>query len=379
MDQSVHKELPTLFAMAHDHSDEGRIKFVEKLSDVFLAPTAALTAHEATLVNELINELIKNGGQATRQALIRKFAQAVDAPREIALRIAKTPIEVARPVLAVNDNLTDEDLIEIIETRNTDYAATLATRKTINQAVADALVTTGDVRVMQIVAENLGAKLSAKALDILVNAARLTSFLQEPILSRPELGQDNAIRLYWWASQELRRTTLERYGFGPNKLEMALGKATEEILSSLMLQKEDDSAMKYLANWLQERGALTTKILPQLLRMGHYRLFNITLSKLSHLELPLIDLINSIAGGRMMVVLCKAINIDKGNFVSIFLMSRGARKDEQIVHPRELSMALEAFEKLEPEMAKAMIECWRLDPTTIRQRVAENTPLAVSA
>ena len=379
MDQSVHKELPTLFALASDHSEEGRIKFVEKLTDVFLSPSAGLNDNEAKLVNDLVSELVKNGSPATRQALIKKFAQAIDAPRELALRIAQAPIEVARPLLTANENLTDDDLIEIVEKQNTDYAATIAARRNINEAVADALVTTGDVRIMHIVAENMGAKLSSRAIDILVDAARMTSFLQKPILSRPELNPDNAIRLFWWVSQELRRETLARYGFGPNKLELSLDKATDEILSSLLLQKEDDGAMYHLANWLQERGALSTKILPRLLRMGHFRLFNITLSRLSHLDLSLVDLINSAAGGRMMVVLCRAIDIEKGNFVSIFLMARGARKDEQIVHPRELSMALEAYDKLQPEMAKAMIECWRLDPSSIRQRVSETMAVAATA
>jgi len=378
MDQSVHKELPALFALAHDHSDAGRIKFVEKLTEVFLAPNAALTSHETKLVDELIKELLKNGGQATRQALIQQFARAVEAPRELAMRVSVAPIELARPVLAANENLTDNDLIEIVEKQSTDHAAAIATRKQINEAVADALVTTGDVRIMHIVAENLGAKLSPRALSALVDSARLTSFLQEPILARPELTPENAIRLYWWISREMRRETLARYGFGPNKLEISLGKATEEILASLLLKKEDDTAMYSLANWLQERGALTTQLLPQLLRMGHYRLFNITLSRLSQLELPLIDIINTSAGGRMMVVLCRAIGIEKGNFVSIFLMARGARKDEQIVHPRELSMALEAYDKLEPEMAKAMVECWRLDPTSIRQRSNEPTSIAAT-
>lgn len=379
MDGSVHKELPALFEMAHDRTEEGRIKFVEKLADVFLRPSAALSGHEAHLVNELIDDLLKNASPATRQALIRRFAQAIHAPREVALQIAQAPIEIARPVLSANENLTDPDLIMIVEGKTSDYAASIAMRKQISEAVADALVTTGDIRVMQLVAENLGAKLSGRAIEILVDAARLTSLLQQPIMSRPELNPDSAIRLFWWVSQDLRRVTLERYGFGPGKLDQALGKATDEILSALSLQKEDESAMYHLADWLQERGALNVRILPQLLRMGHYRLFNIALSRLSQLELSLIDLITSASTSRLMVVLCRAIGLDKGTFVSIFLMARGARKDEQIVHPRELSQAMEAFDKLQPDMAKAMIECWRIDPNTIRQRVSESGSVAVSA
>ena len=378
MDNSVHKELPALLAMAHDRSDSGRISLVKKITDVFFSTTAALTKHEEELVNQLVLDLLKDTNVVVRQALVTEFARAIDAPREVALRFAKAPIEIARPALTSNQNLNDDDLIMVINTNSVDHAAAIATRQKISEAVADALITTGDVGIMQVVAENLGAKLSGKAIEIMVDAARLASLLQKPIMSRPELGAESAIRLYWWVSQDLRRATLERYGFGPGKLDAALTKATEEVVASLTLQKEDDVAMSHLADWLQERGALTVKLLPHLLRVGHFRLFNISLSRLSHLDLATVDLINTASAARMMVVLCRAIEIEKGTFVSIFLMSRGGRKDDQIVHPRELSQAIDAYDKLPPEMAKAILEQWRNDPMGVYER-AGSLSLAAQA
>ncbi|MCL2468943.1 MAG: DUF2336 domain-containing protein [Alphaproteobacteria bacterium] len=371
MNRTLHDELPILLELARDHSDSGRIKLAQHLADVFFAPESELTAREEELVEQFIRDILNNAGEITRREFVKRFADAAGAPRHVALKVAKAPIEVARPVLIGNEYLTDEDLVAIVEAKDSDYATAIASRQAVNEVVADALVATGDLRVMQIVAENLGAKLSARALEVLVDSARLTSLLQKPILTRPELTPECATRLYWWVAQDLRQETLVRYGFGPGKLEKALDKAVEEILSTVLLQKEDDVSMYQIANWLEERGALNTKILPRLLRMGHYRLFNIALSRLSQLDLSLVDKINSVAGSRMMVVLCRAIDVDKGNFVSIFLMSRGARKDEQIVHPRELSQAIEAFDKLQPDMAKMIIESWRVDPSTLFSRLNE--------
>ncbi|MDD3182889.1 MAG: DUF2336 domain-containing protein [Alphaproteobacteria bacterium] len=368
MDISVRKELPDLFDLARDHSENGKLALCKKIAGIFFSPTASLTEHEQSLVNQLIEDLLREGTMSVRQALITEFSNSISTPRPVARQIAHGPIEIARPVLVANINLLDEDLIEIIKNETTDHAAAIAARSQINEAVADALVMTGDLGVMQIVAENMGAKLSGKAIEVLVDAARLASFLQKPIMQRAELNPDSAIRLFWWVSKELRRTTLERFGFGPGKLSAALNKATEDVLSALHLQKEDDDAMRSLADWLQERNALSTSLLTPLLRMAHYRLFNIVLSRLSHIDLYYIDMINSdAANGRMMVVLCRALGIDKGNFVSIFLMARGARKDDQIVHPRELSQVLESYDKLSPDMAKALIDSWKMDPSSITQ------------
>lgn len=87
--------------------------------------------------------------------------------------LLRAPIDIARPVLVANENLADEDLIEIINTKGSRHASAIATRKQISEAVADALVTSGDLAVMQVVAENLGARISGRAIDImLIDAGR---------------------------------------------------------------------------------------------------------------------------------------------------------------------------------------------------------------
>lgn len=371
MDSRIQNQVPALLALAYDRSEQGRLKLAEKLAEVFLYQAAALTEHEEKLVGDLIDDLLKHENPRVRHALIHHFAESISAPRPLAVRIASGPLDLAEPILVANENLEDADLIQIVESKSREHAMAIAARKEISQAVADALITTGDIRVMQIVAENLGAKLSPRALDVLIDAARLTAKLQQPLLSRPEINPESALRLYWWVTQDLRREALERFGFGPGRLEEALSKAIENKLNAHLLEKDDDATMKGLADWLEERGAMTTKILPQLLRAGHYRLFNILLGRMTQLELPLVDALTNAAGGRIMVALCRALNIDKGNFVSIFLMSRGGRSDEQIVHPKELSESLAAFDRLTPNKAQAMIESWRRYPDDILNRIAE--------
>ncbi len=371
VNSQMHEHLPALFALAHDRSEGGRLALADRLADVFLSQSAALTAREEALVYELIQDLLQNESASVREALISRFAQAVDSSRDIALRIVNGPAEIAKTILISNQNLLDEDLIVIAKTKSADHAVAIASRKEINEAVADALVTTGDLRVMQIVAENLGAKLSARALDIMVEAARLAAMLQRPLLDRPELKPEAALRLYWWAAQDLRRATLERFGFGPGRLSVELKKVIEETLSAHELQKEDPQTAQALADWLEERGALTIDILPQLLRAGHYRLFNATTSRLAKINLEIVEALTEAPGGKLLVVLCRAIGVDKGNFVSIFLMSRGGQADEQIVHPRELSTALAAFDRLEAKTAKAMLETWQANPALLHEKVRE--------
>jgi uncharacterized protein (DUF2336 family) len=338
------------------------------LADVCLDEALNVTLREQELINELIDRLLLARTPAVRAHLIEKFADASRMPRHFAKGFANDDIEVARNVLRHCTTLTDEDLISVVTTRSKDHAQAIAQRDRISEAVADALVVTGDVKIMQLVAENLGATLNQKCVDILTDAARFTMELREPIIKREEMTAEAATRLYWWVSQDLRRYALKRFGITSGQIDAALSNTIDQLLGYYELEKNNEQSMIQVADWLSERQVITLNVLPQVLRLGHFCLFNILLSRLTHLSLSLVNTIVSETGGRGLAVIAKAIGIDKSGFVSIFLLSRGARSGEQIVHPRELSYALAAFDRLTPITAQNLLHTWKKDPTYFSNR-----------
>ena len=359
----LQNKLPTMFALAHQRTEGARIELAGLLADVFLQENGRLSLREEELVNELIDQLMQTRSPALRAQLVEKFADTTRMPRKMALSLAQDAIDVAGPVLKLCQTLTDEDLITVVTKQGNMHARAIAERQSIAEAVADALVTTGDVKVMQLVAENMGAKLTPKAVEVLAEAARFALELREPIMKRPELPSDAALRLYWWVSQDLRRYALKRFGISAGQIDQALAKTVDEMLGYHQLDKTNDEVMTQVADWLADRQAVSVRILPQVLRLGHFRLFNILLTRLTGLDITLIDAIVGGEGGRELAVVCRALGIDKPGFVSIFLLSRGARADDQVVHPRELSLALVAFDRLSTNLAHDLLRSWKLNPS----------------
>lgn len=360
--------LPAMFALAHQRTEGARIELAGMLAELFMNEETSLSLREEELVNELIEQLLQNKSPAVRAQLVKKFANAAKMPRKLAMSFAYEDIEVARPILVTSQTLTDEDLVTVVATQGRDHAEAVAQRASINEAVADALVATGDLRVMRIVAENLGAMLSQKAVNVLAASARFTAELRGPVMRRPEMSRDAAVDLYWWVSLDLRRYALKRFGIEAGQIDEALAKTIETLLNYHKLDKTNDETMMQVADWLAERQAMTARILPQILRMGHYRLFNIVLGRLSTLPLDLIDAIMGEMGGRGLAVLCRALGLDKAAFVSLFLLSRGARSGEQVVHPRELSYALAAFDRMSVTLAQDLLRTWKKDPSYILRK-----------
>ena len=359
----LQQQLPAMFALAQSRTEGSRVELAGMLADFLLISNSHLSLREEELVNELIDQLLQTHTPAVRAQLVQKFADAARMPRKLAVPLASDTIDIARNILITNPTLTDDDLIVIVERQSLDHAQAIARRARITEAVADALITTGDVQVMQLVAENLGAVLSQKAIDIIADSARFTAELREPIMKRPEMTTHVAARLYWWVSQDLRRYSMKRFGITAGQIDESLAKTIDQLLGYHHLDKADVPTMEQVADWLGERQAVSPRILPQVLRLGHFRLFNILLGRLTNLELSLIDSIVLETGGRGLAVICRSIGIDKPGFVSIFLLSRGARPGEQIVHPRELSYALASFDRLSVNLAQDLLYSWKQNPS----------------
>jgi hypothetical protein len=185
------------------------------------------------------------------------------------------------------------------------------------------------------------------------------------------MTMDSAMRLYWWVAQDLRRYMLKRFGMISGQIDEALARTIEDLLDDHALEKNNDETMMQVADWLTQCQAVSTRLLPQVLRLGHFRLFNILLGRMANLDLPIVDLVVAGTGGRALAVLCRALDIEKANFVSIFLLSRGARPGDQVVHPRELSHALAAFDRMTVKLAQDLLDSWRKDPSYLQQRQDE--------
>ena len=357
-------QMATMLSLAQQRTDGSRLELAGMLADLYLNEQNDLTLREQELMNELIDQLVGsiNAAPSMRRVLMEKFADKVTMPRKIAMSLVNGSIDIASDILKQSKTLTDDDLITVIATQTTDHAAAIAERAEINEAVADALVVTGDVHVMQLVAENLGAHLSTRAVTTLSDSARFTAALREPIMKRPEMTKDAAARLYWWISQDLRRFAMKRFGLAAGQIEQSLARTIEELLGYHELDKANDKIMLQVANWLEERDVVSIRMLPQILRLGHFRLFNILLARLINLDLSLVDAVTTETGGRGLAVICRALGVNKASFVSMFLLSRGAREGEQVVHPRELSYALAAFDKLSINLAYDLLRSWQQNP-----------------
>lgn len=357
-----------LLALSHDKSTSARTRVAEVVSDLFFDRHTVLSDRERSLMVDILRHLIHDVEVSIRKKLAERLADEPTAPHELISALANDEIDVAHPVLDRSDVLQDEELVEIIHHRTLQHQLAIAMRKSVSEAVAAALVETGNADVVEKLLENPDARISRATMEYLVEESKRVDRYQNPLLSRPDLPSELATRMYWWVSAALRTHILERFNLDETALDEAITSTVESAI-------DDDAQMRKaaeLARRLKAAKAIDSKLLVKTLRKGEVALFEAIFGELVELPLHLVRRFVYEPGGETLAIACRAVEIDKGDFASIFLLSRAARPGEKLVDPTELSRVIAFYDRVRPEAAKVVLRRWRLNPAYLEaiQRVA---------
>ncbi len=358
------QDVQQLLDLARNKSQEGRQMLVATISDLFEASGETLTERERALMNDILNKLVRDFEMKVRRELSERLARRGHAPREVVLMLANDEIEVARPILLVSEVLRDEDLVEIVRHRTIQHQLAIAMRQHVSETVSDALVETGNSDVIKVLLDNSNARVSTATMEYLVEESRRVDTYQEPLIRRSDLSSSLARRMCLWVGAALRSYILDNYEIDPTELDDVLEEITDATVGEPLEDEDDlveDSSVR-LARGLADEGRLTVEMLIQVLRQGEIALFEALFSEMTKLRLRLVRRIVYEPGGEGLVIACRALEIEKSNFTSIFLMSRKGRPGDQRVDPEELSRVLALFDRVQPSAAQVVIRRWQRDP-----------------
>lgn len=356
------EDVTYLLRLARDKSIEGRKQLVAIVSDLFFDKGTALTAHERALMTDILKKLINDVAVPIRKALAERLARAPSAPHDVVVALANDEIDVAQPILLRSEALLDIDLIEIIRHRTLQHQLAVAMRRNLSEQVSDALVETANHDVIKALLENPDAHISEATMAYLVEQSRRVDSFQEPLVRRHDLPTALARKLYFWVSAALRQHILENFDIEVSTLDDAVEGAVTDAAAQLDAGRNGSGKPHGLARRLAEAGQITPRLLVQTLRQGEVPLFESLLAEMSGLRLQLVRRLLFEPGGEGLAVCCRALDIDKPTFATIFLLSRRARPSERSMDPRELSRILSFFENVRAEAARTVLARWRRDP-----------------
>src|SRR5882672_4466230 len=172
-----------------------RLETARRVTDLFLASAGSFNSEQVELFDTVLARLIKTielrsiADISARVALAEISAQLApiaQAPPSVIRHFARhDEITIAAPVLQESARLSEEDLVEIAETKGEQHLLAISARWWLKEVVTDALLARRYPSVSRRVVGNPGARVSAAGFAIALAQAE----------SDPELAVETGIRV----------------------------------------------------------------------------------------------------------------------------------------------------------------------------------------
>src|SRR6185312_11366521 len=126
-----------------------RLRIMLRISDLFAVGSRTYSGDQIAVFDDVLQELATDIEVEARAELARRLAGIDSAPPQIVRSLAfDDAIEVAGPVLAKSEQLSDDDLVENAGTKSQAHLFAISQRLKLSEAVTDVLVERGDRRVV---------------------------------------------------------------------------------------------------------------------------------------------------------------------------------------------------------------------------------------
>jgi uncharacterized protein (DUF2336 family) len=299
--------------------------------------------------------------------LRRKCAQGLvrvnDAPKTLLRYLARDEITVAQPLLENGVGFDDSDLIATVRAGVSAHWSAIARRRALTEPVADALLQTGDVEVIELVLRNNGAKLSTQAIDMAVARARQAPHLPPSLVARAEMRPTQALMLFWWAEFPARVQILRRFAIDRNVLLHELGDVFAMAAAEGWSDADTRKTLQVIERRQRNRAAAAKSPYGSLegaLAAAERGLDRTLLNEIAHLagvKPTTASQIFADAGGEAIGVLCKAVGLKRPSLIALWKALRRPAGDPDATN-NPLGRTVYVFDTLATAKAQTVLRYW---------------------
>ncbi|MGE0830134.1 MAG: DUF2336 domain-containing protein [Hyphomonadaceae bacterium] len=214
---------PAPLDLSHELRLEARAALVQRLGELVSWPTSRIPPYERQLAADILVGLLRTSSTELRRRIAQGLASIHEAPKALLRYLARDEYLVAQFLIENGVGFDDSDLIATVRAATSAHWLSMAQRKSLSEPVCDALIQTNDIKVIEAVLRNGGARLSAQAVDVAVARSRSAPELAAPLIQRAEIRPTQALVLFWWCTAEDRIAILKRFAVDREVLIQQLG------------------------------------------------------------------------------------------------------------------------------------------------------------
>jgi uncharacterized protein (DUF2336 family) len=357
-------------AAIHAGSAEKHLGTARRVTDLFLNSAGSFNSEQIELFGDVLERLVKTieiraiADVSARIALAEMSAQlapVAQAPATVVRRLAMNDeITIAGPILAESARLSEENLIEIAQTKGEQHLMAIAGRWWLKEVVTDVILARRYPAVSRRIVNNPGARVSAAGFAIVVALAESDPDLAVETGIRVDLPSELRHQLLSSATETVRSQLLSR---APSHLFEEIRNAIAAVAAGVdreMSRVRDFAAAKRFVAELKDKGELNEAALFSFAKQRKYEETVAALATLSQSSIDVVrPLMQSLRDDGVLVP-CKAAGLS-WETVHAVLESRFATG---ALGSHELTRAKGHFAKLTVENARRLLRFWQVRPVS---------------
>jgi uncharacterized protein (DUF2336 family) len=365
LDQSIADEVE---AAIRAGSAEKHLDTFKRVTDLFLASCDGYSGEQIELFGDVLERLVKTielralADVSARIALAEmssQLASVKQAPRAVIRRLAENDeIGVARPVLTESARLSNEDLVELAQTKGEQHLLAISGRWWLKEIVTDALLARHYPSVSRRLVNNPGARMSAAGFAVVLAQAETDPELAIETGVRIDLPVELRQQLLRDATEAVRSRLLSRAP--PHLFEEIRGAiaAVSAGCDREMSGKRDFTEALRLVTLLRKHGQLHEAALSDFAKQRKYEETVAALAELSGSSIEVVrPLMQSLRDDGVLIP-CKVAGLG-WDTVAAVLDSRFASGS---MGRHALAKARAHYEKLTLESARRLLRFWQVRP-----------------
>ncbi len=146
-------------------ADMRRTEMLARITELFVGGAARYSEEQIGVFDDVMVRLASTVEADARAKLALRLAPIANAPSSLIHTLAfDDDIDVARPILSQSERLDDSALRANAATKSRRHLLAIARRRSLSEAVTDALIERGDREVLRAVFNNAGSRLSEAGL-----------------------------------------------------------------------------------------------------------------------------------------------------------------------------------------------------------------------
>ena len=319
-------------------------ELMRSLLDIMAAGNAAGQPQERALAADTLLRLVPRLDLKPLVLLAGRLSMMEQPPHLLVARLIRDPrVEVAGPLLEDCAQLSDKDLVSVVQEGEPAKLRMVARRRRLTRAISDLLVQSGDPSVVLTLVRNMEAEISHEGFQSLLLLCESHEELLAPLATRPDFQAPAAFELFWVAPPQLRRFIISRF--------LTDSETLTKILKITMATKTDEEGILEPMS----QHALIEGL--ERAARGHIEIAAEELSSLMHVSSATMTRILADVQGEAIVVMLKAAGYPRSAVTGLLAKMQDA--DLPLVsREREISELQGMFETLSFNKARTLLTYW---------------------